>query len=396
KHYYPDGKLAAELLAAYGSPLYVYDSEHLEEKMHEVDQSIPYPGTRFAFAAVTNGNINLLRKFKAAGWSLHANTPGDAFLGMKAGFEAVDIVYSGSNLTPQEMEQMLRWGIGTYNLDSLSQLDLLARIRNEIGAQQPKIGFRLNLPQITGESRIGISSDELIEAERRAIAYDLSVTGIHFYRGTSTNATERFIDCIDAVLSAGKKLKNWRYLDFGGGFGFAYFDRKHSFEWQLFGKELNAALRRDKLNLDLIIEPGRSIIAGSAALLCTVVSSKWQGEKQFLGVDTSTSNIAVLSVHGGVRQVRYYGHDNEPLHLTDVCGNTTYSRDYLAKSCSLPAMVPGDILSILDVGAYGYAMSSHFLHRPRIPELLIENAKPRLIRKRENIDSLLSNQVDFE
>ncbi len=395
KHFYPDANLARELIANYGSPLYVYDAKHLSDNIDRVARSIPYQGTRFAFASVTNGNLALLRKFKAAAWGLHANTPGDAFLGLNAGFLPSDIIYSGSNLTADEMAQMLRWGVATYNLDSISQLELLALVKESVDAPIPRIGFRLNLPDVTGESRIGICPDDLVKADIRARELGLAVTGIHFYRGTSTNATERFVDCLDTVLAVGQRLSQWQYLDFGGGFGFSYYDRKHSFEWEDFGRELTTALHRHKLNLDLIIEPGRSIIAGSAALLCTVVSTKSQGEKKFVGVDTSTANIAVLSVHGGTRQVRCYGHLDEPLHLTDVCGNTTYSRDYLSRSCQLPNLNPGDLLSILDAGAYGYAMSSHFLHRPRLPEVLLENGNHRLIRRRESYDSLVANQADL-
>jgi diaminopimelate decarboxylase len=188
-------------------------------------------------------------------------------------------------------------------------------------------------------------------------------------------------------------LSNWQYLDFGGGFGFPYYDRRQSFEWQEFGDALTSAIKRTSREIDLVIEPGRSIIAGCAALLCTVVSSKWQGEKQIVGVDTTTANIAVLSVHGGTRQVRCYK-DTGTEHQTDVCGNTTYSRDYLSRSNLLPEMSEGDLLAILDAGAYGYSMSSHFLHRPRLPEVLIENGSHRLIRKRETYDCLLANQVE--
>lgn len=392
-HFVPDEALAEELLANYGSPLYVYDAAHLDQRILEVANSIKYSRTRFAFAAVTNGNIALLRRFKTAGWGLHANTPGDAFLGLKAGFDSADIIYSGSNLTEFDMCQLLEWRIGTFNFDSIAQLEMLCRIRSNSDAPL-RIGFRLNLPSVTGASRIGISPGELVEADRFAAAHGIAVTGIHFYRGTSTNATERFFDCIEPVLDAGALLRDWQYLDFGGGFGFPYFDRRHSFEWNEFGNALTNALKLRGKELDLIIEPGRSVIAGCAVLLCTVVSSKWQDQKQIVGVDTTTSNIAVLSVHGGTRQVRCYNRQGETEFLTDVCGNTTYSRDYVSRSCTLPELREGDVLAVLDAGAYGYAMSSHFLHRPRPPEVLIENGSHRLIRQRETMDCLLANQVD--
>ena len=122
------------------------------------------------------------------------------------------------------------------------------------------------------------------------------------------------------------------------------------------------------------------------------MSAKWQEAKQIVGVDTTVANLSVPSVHGGYREI-YSWNCRDSLHLTDVCGNTTYSRDYLGKNCQLPALKIGKILAILDVGAYGYAMSSHFLHRPRPAELLLENSRHRLIRQREDYSSLLANQV---
>lgn len=400
RHYCPDAQLADELMSKYGSPLYVYNAGLIKSSINHIQSSFNYQNKRFAFAAVTNGNLSLLKLFKAAAWDLHANTPGDAYLGIAAGFAGKNIVYSGSNLSDQEMAMMLNWGVTTFNLDSIDQLRSLIRSLESQAkdAPEPRIGFRLNLPELTGETRTGVSPRELKEAEQIARASNLKITGVHFYRGTSTNSTERFTDAFSAVVEAGKLLDDFEYLDFGGGFGFPYHDRKQSFDWKVFASELTAVLKSQNLHPELIIEPGRSVIAGSACLLCTVISTKWQGDKQVVGVDTSTSNIAVLSVHGGSRQVQDFSEKpaSAELFATDVCGNTTYSRDYLARNCSLPRLSAGDKLAILDAGAYGYSMASHFLHRPKAAEVLIENGTSRLIRKREDWQCLLANQTDAE
>jgi diaminopimelate decarboxylase len=159
-------------------------------------------------------------------------------------------------------------------------------------------------------------------------------------------------------------------------------------------------------NIELVIEPGRAAIAGCATLLTKVVSVKWQSEKQIIGVDTTVANLSVPAVHGGYREIVAWKKSKivrlrevevqnlkSKIHLTDVCGNTTYSRDYLSRNCYLPELAIGDIIGILDVGAYGYAMSSHFLHRLKPAEVLLENHLHRLIRKREEYSVLLSNQI---
>jgi diaminopimelate decarboxylase len=388
--------LAEELLATYGSPLYVYQSDILRRTIARITKAISYPQTQFCFASVTNGNIALLQIFQACGWGLHANTPGDIYLGIKAGFAPENIVYSGSNLHRNEMEQVLKWGVKTLNFDSLAQLQLCCQVYQSLWENKqilapPSLGLRLNLPELTGDSRIGVRSSEFPDAIAITKTAGLKLTGLHFYRGTGTNSTAAFTQVIDRIIAVARQLPDWEYLDFGGGFGYPYRGGT-AFDWELFGAELTSRISQLDREIELIVEPGRSVVAGCATLLARVVSAKWQAAKQIVGVDTTVANLSVPSVHGGYREI-YTWNSRDYLHLTDVCGNTTYSRDYLGKNCQLPALKIGEILGILDVGAYGYAMSSHFLHRPRSAEVLLENSQHRLIRKREDYSILLANQV---
>ncbi|MFK0733966.1 MAG: diaminopimelate decarboxylase family protein [Gloeotrichia echinulata GP01] len=387
--------IAQELLNTYGSPLYIYQADILRQNIRHITQAFAYPYTQFRFASVTNGNISLLQIFQNCGWGLHANTPGDIYLGLQADFAPEKIVYSGSNLHRQEMEQVLNWGVKTLNLDSVSQLQLCCEVYDSLtDVSPPRLGLRLNLPEITGDSRIGVRPEEFADAIAITRAAKLSLSGLHFYRGTGTNATAAFTDVIDTVLATAQQLPDWEYLDFGGGFGYPYHHGKVAFDWELFAAELSDKISCLGRDIELVIEPGRAAIAGCAILLAKVVSVKWQADKQIIGVDTTVANLSVPSVHGGYREVvTWNGVDKSTSYITDICGNTTYSRDYLGKNCQLPALEIGDIIAILDVGAYGYAMSSHFLHRPKPAEVLLENGTHRLIRRREDYSVLLANQV---
>lgn len=389
-------ELTQELLTIYGSPLYVYNGDNLRQTIQHISQAFAYPNTQFHFASVTNGNVALLKIFQAEGWGLHANTPGDIYLGLKAGFSPDAIVYSGSNLNREEMQQVIHWGVKTLNLDSLEQLKLCCEVL-ENTTESPdyfKLGLRLNLPEITGESRIGVNPKEFPDAIAICHQFGLKLKGLHFYRGTGTNATKAFTQVIDAIIHCSQQLPNWQYLDFGGGFGYPYQHNGVAFDWELFGREITNSITKLNQKIELIIEPGRAAIAGCATLLAKVVAVKWQGEKQILGVDTTVANLSVPSVHGGYREIVTFKEEKpDQKYITDVCGNTTYSRDYLGKNCQLPALEIGDIIAILDVGAYGYAMSSHFLHRPKPAEVLLENQQHRLIRQREDYSVLLTNQL---
>jgi diaminopimelate decarboxylase len=391
---------AQALLSAYGSPLYAYQSDRLRQTIRHITESIPYPNTQFRFASVTNGNVGLLQIIRQEGWGLHANTPGDIYLGLHAGFDPQHIVYSGSNLNRAEMEQVLNWGIATLNLDSLAQLQLCCDVYTSSPSPSPlHLGLRLNLPELTGDSRIGVRTQEFPAAIAIAQQAGLPLTGLHFYRGTGTNATQSFTNAIDTVLSAAQQLPDWQYLDFGGGFGYPYRHGGAAFDWQEFGAQLSDRLSQQPRKIELVIEPGRAAIASCAVLLTQVVSVKWQGDLQIVGVDTTVANLSVPSVHGGYREI-FTWQTSPTLYPTHVCGNTTYSRDYLGKNCQLPALEIGNIIALLDVGAYGYAMSSHFLHRPRPAEVLLDPdgrdscaLRVRLIRQRETYDVLLERQI---
>ncbi|MEQ8540292.1 MAG: decarboxylase [Coleofasciculus sp. D1-CHI-01] len=384
-----------ELLNIYGSPLYVYQGDRIRDTIGYITHAVPYPRTRFQFASVTNGNVALLQIFQQEGWGLHANTPGDIYLGLKAGFTPDNIVYSGSNLNYSEMQQVLHWGITTLNLDSISQLDLCCQVYHALDSKLPRLnlGLRLNVPELTGDSRIGVRREEFPDALEITQSAGLHLNGIHFYRGTGTNATKAFTQVIDSLCEIGQQLPDWDYLDFGGGFGYPYQGNGVAFDWQGFGKVITQKLQTIGRPIDLIIEPGRAAIAGCASLLAKVVSVKWQNGKQIVGVDTTVANLSVPSVHGGYRKIVSFTDTQGEPYPTDVCGNTTYSRDYLGRNCQLPALKIGDSIAILDSGAYGYAMSSHFLHRPRPAEVLVEQGTHRLIRKREDYSILLNNQV---
>jgi diaminopimelate decarboxylase len=254
---------AEELLTVYGSPLYVYQIDRLLETINHITNSISYPQTQFQFASVTNGNVALLQIFKNQGWGIHANTPGDIHLALAAGFTPDRIVYSGSNLDRQEMHQVLAWGIHAINLDSLSQLQTLAAVYRPEDPK-PLLGLRLNFPALTGDSRIGVHPDEFGGAIEIARQAGLKIEGLHFYRGTGTNATQAFVAAIDTLLAIASQLPDWSFLDFGGGFGYPYHHEKVAFDWLEFGQIVSTKLSKLGREIHLTIEPGRAAIASCA------------------------------------------------------------------------------------------------------------------------------------
>lgn len=389
-----DPRLEAEqLVARYGSPLYVYDAGAVRRAFLALRSAFDYPLVEIHYAIVCNKNRHIVRLLHELGAGIHANTPGDAHAALAAGVPAGRILYSGTNLDAADFAYLVARGIG-LNLDSLDQLRDVAALG--AGGQ---VGLRLLVDDEDAPNRIGVTPAELSEALAIAASARLRLTRLHMYAGTNTRRLSRFLSCFDRVVASARLLPDLEALDLGGGFGIGYRDNEAGLDLHALGREIAERMRalseaRDRL-IALLLEPGRTLVAGAGSLLMTVVSVKQRGGRRYVGVNSTVGNIVVESVyhpHHRIRPVRARG---EALPLpTDVCGNTTHSRDYIARSCRLPELQRGDLLELCDVGAYGYAMSSHFLNRPRPAEVVVDGGEARLSTRRETFDDLLATQLD--
>jgi diaminopimelate decarboxylase len=381
---------ARALVEQFGSPLYVYDVAEVERRYRRFVQAFPYRPAEFHYAVVCNKNPYLVRRLYELGAGVHANTPGDAYVALAAGVCGERILYSGTNLSDADLRFLIEAGVA-LNLDSVDQLrDLAHRYR---GA---RVGLRLLIDDPKKRNRIGVDPSELADALAVACAGNVSLVGLHMYVGTNTRRPSRFIDCLDRLLAAADTLPELRYIDIGGGFGVGYHDGEADLDVDSVGKEVARrmhalSLRRDR-PIRLVVEPGRALVATTGSLLVTVVSVKSRGGRRYVGVDSTVGNIVVPSIYHGYHRV-------EALQLrgatlldvpTDVCGNTTHSGDYLARDIRLPQVRKGDLLALRDVGAYAYAMSSHFLNRPRPAEVVLDGPQAILTTRRETFEDLIT------
>jgi diaminopimelate decarboxylase len=384
---------AARLVEQYGSPLYVYDAERVRAAWRDFTGAFPYSPADFHYAIVCNKNRHLVRVLHALGAGIHANTPGDAFAALAAGVPAHRIVYSGTNLNADDLDFLLGHRI-RLNLDSVDQLRDFAA-RGAGGA----VGLRLLVDDPTRPNRIGVDPAELPEALEIARAAGVRLIGLHMYAGTNNRSLARFLACFDRMVAASELLPDLEELDAGGGFGVPYRPDQEPLELPTLGREV--ARRMEELSarrgrrIRLVVEPGRVLVAEAGSLLVKVISVKERGGRRYVGVDTTVGNVVVESVYYPHHRVEAVVPRGASLELpTDVCGNTTHSRDFLARNCQLPPLVPGDLLALRDVGAYGYAMSSHFLNRPRPAEVVMDQGQALLTTRRETFADLLATQVD--
>ncbi len=380
---------AHELLRRFGSPLYVYDLREIERRYLRFVQAFPYRPLDCHYAVVCNKNPLIVRRLHELGAGVHANTPGDAFAALAAGVPAEDVVYSGTNLTGVDLEYLLGLGVA-LNVDSLDQLrDVVSR-----GGCRT-VGLRFLIDDAAKRNRIGVSPNELREALRIADGGGVRVAGLHMYAGTNNRRQSRFLGCVDRLLAGAETLPDLEYVNLGGGYGIGYREGEPDLDVDSIGREVARRLaslsRRRGQAIRLILEPGRALVASAGMLLMTVVSVKHRGGRRFVGVDSTVGNIVVPSVYHGYHRIETLTPRGGRLELTtDVCGNTTHSGDFIARDVRLPRVEPGDVLALRDVGAYAYAMSSHFLNRPRPAEVVLDGGEAILTTRRETLDDLVA------
>lgn len=384
------GIAAGELAAEFGTPLYVYDADVVRERYRAIRDAFRRPNTRVHFAAVCNPNLQLLRILRAEGAGLHANTPGDAACGLAAGYAGADIVFSGSNTSEDDLAYLVGHGIHV-NVDSLDDLRRAVTV-----APGRPIGLRIHVADVLPESRVGLREDELGEALAIAGVAGAPVEAIHVYCGTHGQLVGRYLDALASLLAHAGRMPELACINLGGGFGYDYRDGS-SFP---FG-ELAAAVesRIDALSrargrdILLRVEPGRALVAPAGVLLSRVRSVKTGDGRRYVGLDTTVANVVSPAVHGAHRRAAAVDARAPALDRADLCGCTTYSRDILVRDAALPAVEIGDLVAILDVGAYGYCMAGRFLNRPRPAEVFVDGREPRLVTRRETYADLIALQA---
>jgi diaminopimelate decarboxylase len=387
------GGLDAHALAdRFGTPLFVYDADEVRGSWRRLRAAFRYPATRLHFAAVCNPNLRLLALLRELGAGLHANTPGDVYCGLRAGYEAHDVVFSGSNVGDEDLAYLL--GLGVHvNVDSLDDLGRACRL-----APRRAFGLRMHLEDVLPESRIGLRAGDLDDALGLARRAGARITALHVYCGTHGQSLERYRASLAALVALADRIPDIECINLGGGFGYDYRDPDEgAFPFDALARAADCALadlsRRLRRTIILRVEPGRALVAGSAALLTRVRSIKSTEKHRYVGVDTTTANFTSPVVHGTRRRVASAQERGRSDSLADVCGCTTYSRDFVARDAALPEVRVGDLLAVLDVGAYGYCMSSHFLNRPRAAEVFVDAGEARLVTRRETLADLVANQV---
>lgn len=395
--------LAKELTQKFGTPLYVYDKSIIEKNYREIVNKVLYEPKEIHFSIMSNGNVKILMVMKELGMNLHASSVEEVYLGLKATFDPTEIIVTGSNFSEDELRYFVEKGI-FVNLNSVPQIEKYGMLNygSEIGI---RITCDLPLPEaiinaaVGSSSRSGISPSEISDIQTVVDKYKLKVTCLHSYIGTNIMQPEYIIEAISQLVNTAAVFPFVCYINVGGGFGIDYEDGSHKFDWKLFGKQvsdkMNGLSKRKERPVVLKIECGRAIVATAGILLTKIIDIKYKNGNMFLGVDTNLSNFARPYIYNAFHKIVPATNvkNRKIQNKVFIGGNSVTSQDFLGKERKMPILEEGEIIAILDVGAYGFSMSSNFCGKLRPAEILIDGEEAILIRKRETTEDLLRNQI---
>ena len=396
------------IASEYGTPVYVYNEEIIRKSMETVEGVITkYPYTA-NYSVKANTNIEILKLALEEGLNCDAMSPGEITLLLKAGFPPEKIFFVSNNVAAEEMQFAIDQGV-IVSLDSLDQLDRFGQI-NPGGRCavriNPGVGAGHSEKVITAgkKTKFAIAEEDIDKIFEIVDKYDLKIVGINQHIGSGFLDPKPYIDAVTNLLRIADRFDNLEFIDFGGGYGIPYhkLDDEKPFPMEDFKVKLEPVLdefvqRYGKTPL-FKSEPGRYCVAEGSVILSRVQAIKVNAGIKYVGCDTGMNTLIRPAMYDSyhdievIRDGKVVDRDgNNDMETVNVSGPICETGDLIAKGRLLPKAKTGDLLAILDTGAYGYAMASSYNSRPRPAEVMItKEGKVVQIRRRETIEDLLS------
>jgi diaminopimelate decarboxylase len=399
-----DGASLEDAAREHGTPLYVYSAGGIEAAFRAYEAAFAPARPRICYAVKANGNGAILRLLASLGAGADIVSGGELLAARRAGFPAERIVFAGVGKTDAEIALGLEHGIGEWNAESedeIARIGAAAQARGTVA----RVSLRVN-PDIdprshpyisTGlrEAKFGVDIALAPEILRRSRARaGVELVGLQCHIGSQITDLEPLAAAARALAGLSRQLLDegfpLRTIDLGGGLGVSY-DGRGVPDPRAFAAAVLPAV--EKLPLTLVLEPGRSLVAGSGALLTRVLYVKGGHEKTFVVVDAGMNDLLRPALYDAFHRVEPVRPRGRAAELVDVVGPVCETSDFLARRRELERPEPGDLLAVRDAGAYGFAMSSSYNMRPRAAEVLVEDGRLRLIRRRETFDDLVRTEV---
>lgn len=397
-----DGVPLADLAAAGGTPLYVYSAATIAERYRAIDAAFGSYPHALHYALKANSTLAIARLLRGLGSLADANSGGEIDVALRAGFIPDQIVFTGVGKTAAELAQAIDLGVKTINAESEGELERIDRLARE-RQTRARVALRVN-PDIDARShphistglktnKFGIPLDAARDIARRAARREgLEVVGLHIHVGSQITDLDPLRRAAQAIVTLARELRDdgiaIDHLDLGGGLGISY-DGSAVPDAAHYAAALLPVVRDS--GLAIILEPGRSIVAPAGALLSRVVDVKDRPDgKVFVILDAGMTELLRPMLYGSFHRIEPAAASAAPEIVCDVVGPLCESSDTLGKDRRMPRPEVGDLMAVLDAGAYGAVMASNYNRRPLPPEILVDNGRWSLIRRRQTIDDILA------
>lgn len=397
-----DGVPLSDLARVHGTPLYVYSASTIAARYRAVDAAFGGYAHAIHYALKANSTLALVRLLRSLGSRVDANSGGEIDVALRAGFIPPEIVFTGVAKTDAELAQAVELGVKTINVESegeLQRLDAIARERQT----RAKVAIRVN-PDIDARSHPHISTG--LKSNKFGVAIDaardlvqrmrgrsgLEIVGLHTHVGSQIMDLEPLRRAAAAVAGLARELIadgiGIEHLDLGGGLGISYNGTPAPT-----AEEYAAAILGSvgDTGLPIVLEPGRHIVGPAGALVTRVVDVKPQpGGKQFVILDAGMTELIRPMLYNAYHRIEPVDERDDDAIVSDVVGPLCESSDTLGRDRTFPQPRAGDLFAVLDAGAYGSVMASNYNRRPLPAEVLVQDGRACVIRRRQTIDDLLA------
>jgi diaminopimelate decarboxylase len=396
----------SDLARAHGTPLFVYSKAAMLQALAAYQRGFAGRSATICYAMKANPSLAVLQVFAKAGCGFDIVSGGELERVLRAGAEPAKVIFSGVGKTRAEMQRALEVGIGCFNVESESELELLDQVAAGCGARAP-VSIRVN-PNVDARThpyistglkgnKFGVAHERTLATYQRAAGLaHLRIVGIDCHIGSQITDGEPYLDAMDRILelvesieSAGIRL---HHIDFGGGLGIDYAgDRPPAADvlWARLFEKLDARGYGDR---HFMVEPGRSLVGNAGVCLTEVLYLKPGEQKNFCIVDAAMNDLPRPAMYQAFhRIVPLQPRTGNPV-LYDVVGPVCESGDWIGHDREL-LVKPGDLLAVLSAGAYCMSMASNYNSRGRAAEVLVDGGRFSLIRTRETLEDQLRNET---
>lgn len=400
-----------ELVARFGSPLYVYDLAVVRERARAFARSITYRPFQPLYAIKANCCPAVVRTILAEGFGIDAVSPGEVALALRAGCDPSRLVYTENNMDDADLAQAVAQGV-LINCGSLDRLERAAKagVRECAVRFNPDVGAGANEKVVTGGpmSKFGVHYSLVDEVARIEADAGIRVVGCHMHIGSGILDASVFARAMEVLLGVAIRLPHLRWIDFGGGIGIPYKPEDKAIDVPALGLAASAlmagfadryARTHGTRTLELRLEPGRFLVAEAGTLYATVTSVKTNPDSKdgsrtvrgrtYVGCDTGFNHLVRPAMYGSYHRIENVSRPGAEPGTVDVVGNICESGDVFARDRVLPRPEVGDLLALRDAGAYGLAMASTYNVRPMPAEVVLDGGEARLARPRQTVAQLL-------